>query len=158
MDNDQILQLIERMKGLWPRMDLDGPQGEVWSKRFRKLPHQTTLAALDSLFATSKYAPKPVEVESRVRLLSESAKSDADKPPPETWVQQLRRMHRIPETATDAEVLIWNHSCQAKRAIEVYRGSFPNVFPTMRQAFRREWLQAGLPEAEYGSAEASAFS
>jgi hypothetical protein len=81
MDLDQAEKLIVRMKGLWPKMDLDGPQGEVWAKRLRKLPFTVTLAAIDSVFSTGKFAPKPVEIENRIRLLSESGKQPVEKKP-----------------------------------------------------------------------------
>ena len=163
MDNDQVKTLMARVAELWPKMDLTGPQGEVWAARMKRLPFDHAKAAVDVVFAKSKYTPKPGEVESLALAMAASAQArlhgevGGAEREPETWVQQIRRMHRVPADVSDGDVLVWWHIENTRRGRAVYGKGFDRMETVRRGEFRRDWAAAGLAPGAGHEAECRVF-
>jgi len=154
MDADQVEEIMGQIASYWPKLGWNKVQADAWRAAIARHSYHDVNRAILSVYSTGKI-PKIYDVTSRVSdyCQSRTTRTDTGEKIPETWVQQLRRMHNIPAEAPDWEVLMWRHSLEAKSGREAYGASWQSAQRIYRDNFRREWEAAGLDEVERAEQE-----
>ena len=93
------------------------------------------------------FCPRPADLSGRINQYALDREIDTPRQErkAETFVEQLKRMHKIPAETPDGQVLIWWHISELERAREVYGSGQATQVHELRRAFRRDWQAAGLP-------------
>lgn len=149
MSPEQVNGELKYARGLWQKWQPTSEEEALWREKLRPFAQPIMRGAIGSHKAGTRYTtPTLSSILSDARARTENmAASSAveERKRPETWVEQLRRMHKIPSDASDGDVLVWWHITEVERSREVYRASHSLRFTELRRAFRRDWQAARLP-------------
>jgi hypothetical protein len=161
MTNEDTKTIVQRLVRLYPKAEWNDEQGATWREFLLKFSYADANRAVSDHFKHAKFAPKPSDLSWRINEYAAERNIDIphEEKPAESFADMLRRIHKIPSTTSDADVLIWYHRQEVGRIRHIYRSSshIAKLVDRQRSKFRADYVNASLDGALGWDAECMVF-